>query len=500
MSETNLKPLRDFLLANLGLCYTASQENDLMRKITDASEGFGYKEVNKFIAWLINQQLSVKQVEKLATYLTIGETYFLRERMAFDYLEYEYLPRLIKERRESNNKCLKVWSAGCSSGEEPYTIAIMLRRLIPDIKDWKITIKATDINPTFMQKARDGVYSKWSFRRIPQSFIDNNFTPVGEKRYRIKAKIKKMVDFSFLNLFDDKFPSKDNNTTEMDVIFCRNVMIYFSNEGVRSVTTKFYNSLASSGVFLVSPVEASTISHTEFNLKSYQGFTVFNKGVKPHQVYDDWYAEAQQNTQRSTSYNSEQSKSTHQIERSRDDLAERLSKVNRLMTASSSTEKTIPVYEEALALYKSDQLVCAEKYIEKCFSETDVVDCDLSLLLARIKANNGDLHAAEELCLKALSGDKINVAAYYFLAIVLNEQGRVKEATRSAENALFLDAEFILGHYILGSIKMNLVPGWEKHYVNAKRLLEKQKTSTVLDDADGVTVGSLLDIIQATGI
>ena len=264
MPETKLTHIRKKLLNQLGLNYTKNQEKELYRKLTDASAAFDYKNVDNFIQWLTNQELDKSQIKKLATFLTIGETYFFRERKALEYLEFDYLPKIINERKSSSKK-IKIWSAACSTGEEPYSIAILLKRVIPDIEQWDIKIMASDINPTFLKKAKEGIYSKWSFRGNSEGFVFNNFKKIDNNRFQIKEDIKRMVTFSHINLASDSYPSTNNEIEDLDIILCRNVMIYFSPKGIRSVTTKLYKSLKKDGVLLVSPVEVSNLICDKFN-------------------------------------------------------------------------------------------------------------------------------------------------------------------------------------------------------------------------------------------
>jgi chemotaxis protein methyltransferase CheR len=279
MLQPKLTELRNYLLNKLGLTFSDNQEKELFNKIKAASKSFNFDNTDNFINWLINQELDTEQTKKLASFLTIGETYFFREKKALDYLEFEYLPDLINKRR-GHKQCLKIWSAGCASGEEPYSVAILLKRILPDIKNWDITILATDINPEFIKKAQKGVYTKWSFRGISESFKTMNFEKLENDKYRIKSSIKKMVDFSFVNLASDSYPSTTNNTNEIDIILCRNVLIYFSIKGIKSVTSKFYNSLNDNGVLLVSPVESSNLISSKFHQFLNNGISVYLKDAE----------------------------------------------------------------------------------------------------------------------------------------------------------------------------------------------------------------------------
>lgn len=241
-----LPRLSEYLTAKIGLHFSNRNRNELHQKMTAAMADFGFEDVGEFIEWLLSSMPTQKQIEILASHLTVGETYFLRERRAFEILEQSILPGLVDVRRRTEKR-LRFWSAGCSTGEEPYSIAILLDKLIPDLKSWNITILATDINTAALRKADEGIYSDWSFRDAPPFFKDKYFERVNGNRYLLLSDIRKMVTFSYLNLSEDVYPALQNNTNAMDVIFCRNVLMYFAPDHVKGAAERFYRSLVDGG-------------------------------------------------------------------------------------------------------------------------------------------------------------------------------------------------------------------------------------------------------------
>ena len=198
--------LRKHILASLGLNFSENHEKDLIRKAGFAAKEFGYPNTEQFVEWLLNSTLTEQQTGTLASYLTIGETYFLREKKSFDFLEQIYLPGLIYKRFGSDRR-LRIWCAGCSTGEEAYSLAIEVLQSVPDIQHWDISIMATDINPMFLEKAKKGIYTKWSFRNNAESSIGKYFTKTGPNEYHILPMIKRMVNFTSLNLAEDSHPA-----------------------------------------------------------------------------------------------------------------------------------------------------------------------------------------------------------------------------------------------------------------------------------------------------
>ena len=186
--EALLQRLSDYLTARVGLQFAKRNWKELQQKMTAAMTDFGFDRVEEFIEGLLSLSPTQNQIEILASHLTVGETYFFRERRAFEILEQSLLPGLINARRKTEKR-LRFWSAGCSTGEEPYSLAILLDKLIPDLKDWNVTILATDINTGALRKAEEGTYSDWSFRDNPPWFKEHYFEKVDGNHYRLLPEI-----------------------------------------------------------------------------------------------------------------------------------------------------------------------------------------------------------------------------------------------------------------------------------------------------------------------
>ena len=179
----------------MGLHFPRERWSDLERGLVSAARAFKFDELERCARWLLSSPLTKQQIEVLGSNLTIGETYFYRDRRYFEILENDVLPEIIRSRRE-DGRSIRIWSAGCCSGEEPYTIAVLLSRMIPDLADWNITILGTDINLRSIEKGSAGVYGEWSFRDTPSWIRENYFRKAESKRYQIEPHIRRMVVFS----------------------------------------------------------------------------------------------------------------------------------------------------------------------------------------------------------------------------------------------------------------------------------------------------------------
>ncbi len=248
----------------MGLDFTGDNRADLERGLRRAAGDFGFQgedAARRCAEKLVAGPISTAQIEILARYLTIGETYFFRDPALFETLRTHIWPALLQLRRESGSRELRIWSAACCTGEEPYSLAMQLHTLLPQIlpdwRAWKITILATDLNPAFLKKAESGLYGAWSFRSASRDEQKRFFDVTADGRFQLKPEIRRSVQFARLNLVSDAYPSLLNGTAGQDIIFCRNVLMYFSTEQARTVASHLIRCLNESGYLVPAASEAS---------------------------------------------------------------------------------------------------------------------------------------------------------------------------------------------------------------------------------------------------
>src|SRR5260221_3103621 len=263
----------------MGFFFPPERLGDQERKLQAAAAAFGCNDAESCARLLTSSLVTKQQIDLLATYLTVGETYFFREPSSLAIVEQYLLPKLVHERRPVDRH-LRIWSAACCTGEEPYSLAIMLHRLLPDLPSWKITLLATDLSRRFLQKATEGVYGQWSFRAMPAAIQKQYFHQTPNDRYVIRPDVKQVVSFAQLNLADNQYPSPATDTVGMDIIFCRNVLIYFSAERTKRVIENFYQCLNDGGWLIVSPVEIALAIESSFTPVHFSGVTLFRKDAK----------------------------------------------------------------------------------------------------------------------------------------------------------------------------------------------------------------------------
>lgn len=249
----NYEKFKELIFKKTGINLSCYKERQMKRRIESLIKRNKFDSYEDYYYTIVKDK---KLFNEFINYLTINVSEFYRNYSQWEILLNEILPNLIKEKKK-----LKVWSAACSTGEEPYTLVMILSELMPLNQ---IKILATDIDKEAISKAQIGIYSAKSIENVPKKHLNKYFSKVGES-YKISDDIKKCVEFSSINLLEDKYP---NNC---DLIVCRNVMIYFTEKTKESMYKKFHNALSDNGVLFVGSTE-QIILPNRFNLSSFRTF------------------------------------------------------------------------------------------------------------------------------------------------------------------------------------------------------------------------------------
>lgn len=262
---------RALLISRSGLFYPQHKRDDLEHGLSLALKATGLKTLAELFSDAVNNGPSW---EVVLTHLTIGETNFFRNKPQFEALQRHIFPEIFE--RRAALRSIRIWSAGCATGEEPYSIAMLLQKILPDIADWHISILATDINPDFLLRSREGLYGNWSFRDTNEDLKSRFFTQEGN-RWRLNESIRNMVTFARLNLIESMYPSITNGTTALDIILCRNVTIYFDEPTTRKVVDRFYRALSPGGWLIVGHSEPQASIYHQFEVHNFPNTVVYRK-------------------------------------------------------------------------------------------------------------------------------------------------------------------------------------------------------------------------------
>jgi chemotaxis protein methyltransferase CheR len=446
-----LSRMSEFVDSRMALYFPPQRWSDLERMATAVYREMGYADPESFVEGLLSSPLTMERMEMLASCLTVGETYFWREPRVFEALEDSILPEMARSRGAEDRR-LRIWCAGCSTGEEAYSVAVALRRAIPAIDEWKATVLATDINTRTLRKAEAGVYGEWSFRNAPPWLAGSFFRPGNDGKHEILPEIRKMVSFEYLNLVEDAFPSSLNDTNAMDVIFCRNVLMYFSPERARVIVDKLHRALVDGGWLIVSACECSQARFSGFTPVQFPGATGYLKYPKHPLAEEPPRSE------------------TTCVARS----------PRRTSSRAPAATPPRPVPTPASAVASSIRSATAPS--------------------ARELADEGRLAEALVSCDAAIAADKLDPRLHKLRASILQELNRGDEAIASLKRSIYLDPESAPAYFALGNLALRSGDRrmGRRSLVNALSLLAAHPDDEILPDSDGLTAGRFKEIISAT--
>lgn len=458
----------------MGIVIHTHQLKDLEKALFNACQLFKCSP-NDYLDRLIKESTDSLYYESLITRITVGETYFFRDKHQMQLLETKLLPNIIARKRQLNDLSLRIWSAGCASGEEIYTIAMLLFELILDQQKWSLHLLGTDINTNSLKKALHGTYGEWSMRSIPAPYKNKYFIKENQ-HYKISDKIREAVSFSYLNLNENNFPSMITETNAQDLILCRNVLIYFDTEKVNRLMTKLSDCLNDGGYLLLGasdPINAknTTLTH-HFHDSSLFSRTLeavpkppailVREPVKPF-IY--------MKTQPQKTEPKAKAKETTYL------ASDGIKQINELLAKEH--------WQSALGLIQEYEL----KGTKTAF---------LMSAKALVCANLGKLTEAIELCEKNLKLEPTNINTYFILAMALMELNHFEESVTAFKKVIYLDYQFVVAHYQLGLLLLRNKQGklGLKYLNNALLIAKKKDPMEIVRGVQQLPYSRLVDILE----
>jgi chemotaxis protein methyltransferase CheR len=485
ISPQYLNKIRIAVAEIFGWDFGEDRLQDLERGLLETARelGIGPSE-NEIERWIATISWTGKELSLLSTHLTIGETYFFREKPWLHIFQEEIIPELIQNRK-GKDQSIRIWSAGCCSGEEPYSLAMLLTETIPDIQKWDITILGTDINPLFLSKANKGVYTAWSFRETSHHRKTRFFSNVNGTM-QINPQIKNMVSFKNLNLAHDNYPSAVTNTQGMDIIFCRNVLMYFTPEQIRNVVGRLHSSLNENGWLIVSAVELNNDYFTQFNPVRINACTLYRKPGRQARKCIDHRDPA--HSEKKCSFIPGASKQgTRQFPFS--------VKLHYPLSKKAREEVNVAqangAYLYNQGQYEQSASVC-EKIVRKAQDNIEVRS-----LLIRSKANLGLFQEAEKWTRSLAMLPNVNADHFYEIASTFFEKNEFRFAEAVLKKALYLDPHHLMSHFLSGKLanRPETKPAAIKHFQNVRELLTGCEDEFLVPGTDGLTAGKIRELI-----
>jgi len=276
--SARLIQIRDLVYKVAGLFQPDSKLRFLETGCWKRMQALGVTTLQDYHQCLIRMPTSEAELVALLNEITVGETCFFRNPPQLDALRNVVFPRIVQARSMTSNRHLRVWSAGCSTGEEAYTLSMVLREeLDGQLQGWTFEILATDLNQRSIVHAEQGLYGEYSTRHLSESFRKKYFVPSG-KNLQINADVKTSVTFNRINFLDD---ANMVLLTDLDVIFCCNVLIYFHGASKERVVRHFYDSLLPHGYLFLGQSESLYGVNDDFHLVHMSSATAYVKSTAP---------------------------------------------------------------------------------------------------------------------------------------------------------------------------------------------------------------------------
>ncbi|WP_051460235.1 CheR family methyltransferase [Pseudogulbenkiania sp. MAI-1] len=460
----------------LGLAFSGARRDDLARQLALAAHEQGGERPEQWLAELAARDWTPEQGQRLARYLTVGETYFLRDPSCFAAVRDTVLQPLVESRRGRQPQ-LRLWSAACCTGEEAYGLLFMVDELLGEERDaWRLELLASDLNPEFLARARRGVYGSYAFRQASPAWRARHFVAEGGQ-WRVAPAWRDRIRFFSQNLSHPDYPDAGRGLAELDLILCRNVLMYFAPEQAAAALGRLLACLAPDGVLLLSAVEAGIALEA--------GFTGSWLG--------DGYALRRQ-----------QPAATSPL-RVPAPVVPLVAPHPRIPggrpgpsppPAPGPAGSRAALWAEALGALQAarygDAVLLLERHLA-CPGLSTPEQLETCLKLAHACANGGRHEQAERWLAKACALGRLDVRPYWLLTLFRYEQGRLGEALDYLKKVRYLAPDFVLAPFF--ELQIRLCQGDGARAEQARRrcleLLAGQPDDAPVAEGGGLSVKQL---------
>jgi chemotaxis protein methyltransferase CheR len=269
ITAEELRRLSDFLYRRTGMVFTETKRYFVQRRVSERMAATGATSFASYFARLRNDLDG--EVEQFINAFTVNETYFYREEHQLACLSGDILPERVRDRR---GEPIRIWCAPCATGEEPYSVAIWLLENWPLVDAYEIEIIGSDIDTRVVEAAEAGLYGARALMRLPPSLVGKYFTQVDEGEWRILDELRQSVRFTTVNLVD---AAEMRAHGRFDVIFCRNVLIYFDDGSRRAAAENLYECLLPGGFICLGHTESMSRISPLFDVRRYADAIVYQR-------------------------------------------------------------------------------------------------------------------------------------------------------------------------------------------------------------------------------
>lgn len=393
-----LDELKQLMVQRIGLLIPDDASGRFADILRERTAYLRYSSLDDYLAFLVGGDAAGEWAE-LVRFFTSGETFFFRDQGLHELLKDRILPELLEHRKAE--RTLRIWCAACSSGEEAYSIAMLLNELMPDQSQWNISILGTDINRDFIEKARQGIYTEWSFRGMSDERRQLYFHQ-HKNTWVLNEVIRNRVTFRPGNLAADEFPDRAAGLYEMDLILCRNTFIYMAPHMVSRIADKFAETLSEGGILITGHGELYAHHLGKLRARVFPESIIYQKAAAP-----------------------------------------------LFSPATTQPAKiTRPVPEESPHVRKTSVAVPPQHVAAEADEKTAVSEMQQAWLYA----NQGQRDKAAESCGEMVAKNPLDAEPHYLLALLAQEHGDLAEARDLLKKVIYLDPSFVAAYLDLGDL------------------------------------------------
>lgn len=501
---------RELIAAQLGLDLDETKEEVLADTLRLRTKEAGAGSVAAYLQALADGERGLAEWRILAELLTVGETYFFRNRDHFRVVAEVSLAELAGDGAEE--RPLRVLSAGCASGEEAYSLAMVIRDRLPDGAARRASIVGIDINRVLLDKANRARYSSWSLRETLDTAREQYFVTDGREYVPIDS-VRKLVSFEERNLVHDH--AEFWRPGAFDIVFCRNVIMYLSPAAREAVVARICRSLVPGGFLFLGHAETLRGVSQDFHLRhTHEAFyyqTRRQDEAKPVAEAATWSVSSLATTAPARSEPANDESWVDVIRRGGERIATLAQRAGSGMGNESRPERAADVGSQgrapvlvnrqlgvALELLQRERFGDAIEHLRSLSPEL-MAGSDAQLLQAVLLTNSGNLDEAESVCKKLLAHDELNVGAHYLMALCREQVADHEEATRHDQTAVYLDPTFAMPRLHMGLLARRAGDGQRarRELNQALILLATEDVSRILLFGGGFSREALLRLCRA---
>jgi chemotaxis protein methyltransferase CheR len=454
--------LKALVIERTGHAYFQDKDSALWERVSRRMETLGDRSCAAYLARLEGAD-GESEWRLLEAEITIGETFFFRYPEQFSALRQVILPDVVERKREA--KRIRIWSAGCATGAEAYSVAIVVREVLgAEFDDWSVAIIGTDINDAFLEIARSGSFNAWALRSLDAQERAAYFLPPNARgQYVLKPDYRGRVIFQRHNLLD--LLNEAQSPLQMDafdIILCRNVLIYFETEEAGNILKALSNRLTPGGWLLVGAAEPVPVAD-DLAQRPLEGTSAYQRCTTPGEAG-----------------NGRSGRRTDSQVYVPPELPPLPKRKGEAAAATRAPEDVRASRRKSVSAAPPEDAAPAET--------TTVAETIRNL------CGIGELDRAQEICARWLAEEPMNAAGHYFDALIADAQHDEKRAEASLKRALYIDRNFVMGHYHLGLLLMRRgqSAAGRRHIVNAMTLARALPGDRLLPEGAGLTAEWLL--------